>query len=84
MLRILIRSCSDGICCACWDAGSPDAGANGGEPNSDGKEDGDWAVSHGVRSTVQVARRNARERRRVQAVNAAFNRLHDAVPVQFQ
>ena len=41
-------------------------------------------VPHSARPAFQVARRNARERRRVQAVNASFNRLHSAVPAEFQ
>lgn len=39
-------------------------------------------VPHKDKPAQVVARRNARERRRVQAVNTAFVRLRKAVPIQ--
>nr|CAH0104214.1 unnamed protein product [Daphnia galeata] len=40
-------------------------------------------IPHSVRPAFQVARRNARERRRVQSVNVAFSKLHQVVPTDF-
>ncbi|KAK4023092.1 putative Achaete-scute [Daphnia magna] len=40
-------------------------------------------IPHSVRPAFQVARRNARERRRVQSVNIAFSKLHQVVPAEF-
>ncbi|KAI9555391.1 hypothetical protein GHT06_017906 [Daphnia sinensis] len=40
-------------------------------------------IPHSVRPAFQVARRNARERRRVQSVNVAFSKLHQVVPAEF-
>ncbi|KAJ3657387.1 hypothetical protein Zmor_009195 [Zophobas morio] len=60
-------------------------------PGDDGTKDGDTKedkkrgykhVPHREKPAQVVARRNARERRRVQAVNSAFARLRKVVPVE--
>lgn len=52
------------------------------EKNNSRKNSGYKHVPHSEKPPQIVAKRNARERRRVQAVNHAFVKLRNAVPIQ--
>ena len=58
-----------------------DDGTKGDDTKED-KKRGYKHVPHREKPAQVVARRNARERRRVQAVNSAFARLRKVVPVE--
>ncbi|XP_050300103.1 achaete-scute homolog 1a-like [Anthonomus grandis grandis] len=52
------------------------------EKNNSGRRSGYKHIPHNERPRQSVERRNARERRRVQAVNNAFVKLRSVVPIQ--